>query len=263
MLEDGLFFNLKEELQYMIFLHQPEFFSITYNGMTMPTTMLFLKQSKDAVKSYTSILLEVTLQMERCYKWVLPRWWGRRKSTRWPPRATPTLTTGNFATPTFATGELELSPSKTYLYCFLISLQFWSYSNTNVAFMNYCSFKSCIKQSVRSKVGCKMPWEQEVVKGKIILKTRSFYSEKSRTESHCTLCFPVFTFLCPFLGRVCSNISEYEEFEALYKDLSLKDKDFIEATTGCLYPCTYLEYRCRLPLCCRKWKFLFFIKHDF
>ena len=46
-----------------------------------------------------------------------------------------------------------------------------------------------------------------------------------------------------FLGKVCSNIREYEEFEALYKDLSLKDKDFIENTSGCLFPCTYLEYR--------------------
>ena len=59
-LEDGLFFDLKQDLQYMIFLHEPEFFSITYNGMTMPTTMLFLKQPKDAVQSYTNILLEVT-----------------------------------------------------------------------------------------------------------------------------------------------------------------------------------------------------------
>ena len=46
-----------------------------------------------------------------------------------------------------------------------------------------------------------------------------------------------------FPGKVCSNIREYEEFEALYKDLSLKDKDFIESTSGCLFPCTYLEYR--------------------
>ena len=51
------------------------------------------------------------------------------------------------------------------------------------------------------------------------------------------------TFECFSPGRICANITEYEEFEALYKDLSLKDKDFIEGTTGCLYPCTYLEYR--------------------
>ena len=51
-----------------------------------------------------------------------------------------------------------------------------------------------------------------------------------------------------FLGKVCSNIMEFEEFEGLYKDLSLKDKDFIEGTTGCLYPCTYLEYRSTLFL---------------
>ena len=60
-LEDGLFFDLKQDLQYMIFLHEPEFFSITYNGMTMPTTMIFLDHPKDSAQSYTNILLEVTL----------------------------------------------------------------------------------------------------------------------------------------------------------------------------------------------------------
>jgi len=45
------------------------------------------------------------------------------------------------------------------------------------------------------------------------------------------------------VGRICSDISEYEEFEKLFKDLSLKDKDFIEDSSGCLYPCKYLEYR--------------------
>ena len=59
--EDGLFFELNQNLEYMIFLHHPEFFTITYNAMMMPTTMLFAKQPKDAVQSYTSILLEVTL----------------------------------------------------------------------------------------------------------------------------------------------------------------------------------------------------------
>ena len=93
---------------------------------------------------------------------------------------------------------------------------------------NCCSFKSCIKQSVRSKVGCKMPWHDEAVIGvNYFLSTRldiQFFLQ----------------------GRVCSNITEYEEFEALYKDLSLKDKDFIEGSTGCLYPCNYLEYRSTL-----------------
>ena len=60
-LEDGIFFDLNKNLLYMIFLHQPKFFIITYNGMTMPTTMLFLKQPKGVAQSYTSILLEVTL----------------------------------------------------------------------------------------------------------------------------------------------------------------------------------------------------------
>ena len=43
-----------------------------------------------------------------------------------------------------------------------------TYSKTNIFTMNCCSFKSCIKQSVRSKVGCKMPWVQEDVIGSCV-----------------------------------------------------------------------------------------------
>ena len=64
-LNDGLFFDLNESLKYMIFLHEPDFFSITYNGMTMPTTMLFLKQPKGVAESYTNILLEVTPEIQQ------------------------------------------------------------------------------------------------------------------------------------------------------------------------------------------------------
>ena len=102
----------------------------------------------------------------------------------------------------------------------------------------FCSFKSCIKQSVRLKVGCKMPWDHEAVIGTCVI-----YWTRSLGVSLYFL-FSCFHFqIALFPGKVCSNISEYEEFETLYKDLSLKDKDFIEGTTGCLYPCTYLEYR--------------------
>ena len=68
-LEDGLFFDLDPDLIYMVFLHMPEFFSLTYNGMTMPTTMMFLKQPKGEELSYTNILLEVRSQVSAlcCY----------------------------------------------------------------------------------------------------------------------------------------------------------------------------------------------------
>ena len=62
-LEDGLFFDLDPDLIYMVFLHMPDFFSLTYNGMTMPTTMMFLKQPKGEELSYTNILLEVRSQV--------------------------------------------------------------------------------------------------------------------------------------------------------------------------------------------------------
>ena len=41
----------------------------------------------------------------------------------------------------------------------------------------------------------------------------------------------------------CSSIEQFEKIENLYNDLSIKDEHFIVNTTGCLYPCNYLEYR--------------------
>ena len=43
--------------------------------------------------------------------------------------------------------------------------------------------------------------------------------------------------------EVCSNMDQFEKYESLYFNLSKKDQYFIEDTTGCLYPCSYPEYR--------------------
>ena len=41
----------------------------------------------------------------------------------------------------------------------------------------------------------------------------------------------------------CSNIDQFDKIENLYMNLSKKDKFYIVNSTGCLYPCNYLEYR--------------------
>ena len=38
-------------------------------------------------------------------------------------------------------------------------------------------------------------------------------------------------------------MDQFENYESLYFNLSKKDQCFIEDTTGCLYPCSYPEYR--------------------
>ena len=38
-------------------------------------------------------------------------------------------------------------------------------------------------------------------------------------------------------------MEQFEKYESLYFDLAKKDRCFIENTTGCLYPCSYPEYK--------------------
>ena len=38
-------------------------------------------------------------------------------------------------------------------------------------------------------------------------------------------------------------MDQFEKYENLYFNISKKDQRFIEDTTGCLYPCSYPEYR--------------------
>ena len=41
----------------------------------------------------------------------------------------------------------------------------------------------------------------------------------------------------------CTSIEEFDAIGDHYMNLSKKDKSYIVETTGCLYPCNYLEYR--------------------
>ena len=43
--------------------------------------------------------------------------------------------------------------------------------------------------------------------------------------------------------EVCSDMGQFEKYENLYINLAMKDRYSIENTTGCLYPCSYPEYR--------------------
>ena len=53
-------FNLNNNLSYFIFLHEPDFFLVTYNPVTMPTTDTML--TFDEIDySYMTLTLEVTL----------------------------------------------------------------------------------------------------------------------------------------------------------------------------------------------------------
>ena len=38
-------------------------------------------------------------------------------------------------------------------------------------------------------------------------------------------------------------MGEFVKYENLYYNLGTKGKFFVEKTTGCLYPCSYNEYR--------------------
>ena len=55
---DSLVFNLDENMTYYLFLHQPHFFILTYNPLTMPTVDMVLN-FKDIGRNYITLFLEV------------------------------------------------------------------------------------------------------------------------------------------------------------------------------------------------------------
>ena len=55
---DSLVFDLDEEMTYYLFLHQPDFFLVTYNPLTMPTVDMVLN-FKDIGENYMTLFLEV------------------------------------------------------------------------------------------------------------------------------------------------------------------------------------------------------------
>ena len=58
--KEGLMFNLNKNLSYLVFLHDPDFFLVTINPVTMPstdTTILF----QEAGDAYMTLTLQVGL----------------------------------------------------------------------------------------------------------------------------------------------------------------------------------------------------------
>ena len=58
--KEGLMFNLNKNLSYLVFLHDPDFFLVTINPVTMPstdTTILF----DEAGDAYMTLTLQVGL----------------------------------------------------------------------------------------------------------------------------------------------------------------------------------------------------------
>ena len=56
--QESLIFDLNPDLSYFIFLHQPDFFLVTYNPLTMPTVDMVLN-FKDIGENYMTLFLEV------------------------------------------------------------------------------------------------------------------------------------------------------------------------------------------------------------
>ena len=42
---------------------------------------------------------------------------------------------------------------------------------------------------------------------------------------------------------MCSQLAQFDQHDNLYIQLAVKDRANIEQTTGCQFPCVYLEYR--------------------
>ena len=43
--------------------------------------------------------------------------------------------------------------------------------------------------------------------------------------------------------KTCSMMEQYDKFENLSAEVAIGDKNSIERSSGCLYPCSYLEYK--------------------
>ena len=43
--------------------------------------------------------------------------------------------------------------------------------------------------------------------------------------------------------KTCSMMEQYDKFENFSAEIAIGDKNSIERSTGCLYPCSYLEYK--------------------
>ena len=57
--EESLMFNLNKNLSYFIFLHEPDFFLLTYNPVTLPSTDTTLS-FEEVSGGYMTLTLEVS-----------------------------------------------------------------------------------------------------------------------------------------------------------------------------------------------------------
>jgi hypothetical protein len=71
------------------------------------------------------------------------------------------------------------------------------------------SWRVCIKNSLSSTVGCRLPWDR--------------WSDPARP--------------------VCSALSQFLRFEQLFLDISDQPTNAVVNKTGCLKPCRFKEYR--------------------
>ena len=87
------------------------------------------------------------------------------------------------------------------------------------------SFTSCLLESKARSVNCTMPWAKEIPG-----MSWTWTLDKKHAISNLS-----------GLG-VCSTMDQFDNFEAISAKIVRGDKKFIKDFTGCLFPCTYLEY---------------------
>ena len=60
--KEGLMFNLNKNLSYLVFLHDPDFFLVTINPVTMPSTDTTILP-EEAGDAYMTLTLQVCLAL--------------------------------------------------------------------------------------------------------------------------------------------------------------------------------------------------------
>ena len=104
------------------------------------------------------------------------------------------------------------------------------------------NFRSCVREQNAMETKCTMPWHDENLGHWVILFTIIFLHNFYLNFVN-LLCLSMDQNWCFSGFEHCSHMEQYDKFEKLSFSLAKNDKTFIENTTNCLYPCTYLEYR--------------------
>ena len=168
-LKDGFLFDLNPDLAYLIYIHRPDFFLVSYIPLTMPT----LLYDYDLTMSGPNIHQMLFLQVYR-----------EEKLNR--------------------AGHV-CNEDKDY------------------------NFKTCIRNTLSKKIGCKLPWDTDTT-GPLLLLYLFFtlYGQDAINKFHLGL-------------EVCSTIDQFKRFDEEYYKLAANLKVDIEST-GCLFPCTFTRY---------------------